>query len=76
LEKDETQCTGSFNSPTAPRGKVCIYIDVLYMAYDLQAQLVAAEANPAEGSPYGFGVQWFTASGTSKVKATWAYTAP
>ncbi len=76
LAKDETVCTGSFDNPTAPAGKVCIYVDVMYMAYDLEAQLVAATANPAQGSPFGFGLQWFTASGTSKVKATWAYTAP
>lgn len=76
--KDERLCTGTFDNPVAPRGKVCIYIDVLFGGFDLEAQLVAAVANSAEGSPFGFGLQWSTAQfiQSSKLKASWAYTAP
>ena len=77
FSKDETVCTGTFDNPTAPAGKVCIYVDVLFEGYDMEAQLVAAVANTSQGSPFGFGLQWYTTAGsTSKVKASWAYTAP
>lgn len=77
LAKNETLCTGTFDNPTAPAGKVCIYPDVFFAGFDMEAQLVAASANPAEGSPFGFGLQWYTEpSSTSKLKASWAYTAP
>lgn len=74
LAKDHTKCTGTFDAPTAPAGKVCIYIDELYAGYDLEAE--SAAASVTEGSLYGFVMQWHTEGNYSKVKASWAYTAP
>ena len=75
--KDAVVCGGSFDAPSAPAGKLCIYVDVNYAAYDIEGQLMAKTSNPNGGSSFGAGLQWNTRSGfNSKIKASWAYTAP
>ena len=75
--KDASVCTGTFDNPTAPVGKLCVYVDVNYGAYDLEVQLMSKSTNPNGGSRFGGGLQWRTTSGyVSKIKANWAYTAP
>ena len=70
---------GTFDNPTAPPGKGCVYVDASNFAYQMEVQSVAADDNPIGGSPFGFALQWLTegnAGTISKVKASWAYTAP
>jgi len=75
--KDNELCTGSFDAPTAPSGKLCVYVDVNYAGYDIESQLMAKSSNPNGGSRFGVGLQWRTFGGyNSKIKASWAYTAP
>jgi hypothetical protein len=69
---DDPVCTGTSQTPTAPRGKVCIYIAV-------GQTNVGALSGKAVGSPgpssVGF-VVTSTTSGTGQAQGTWAYTAP
>jgi hypothetical protein len=66
-------CTGSATAPTAPAGKVCVYVAAGENAAGIRGLGVGAT-----GSAYGFKLSWDTqASGSrSYVDATYAYTAP
>src|SRR5438874_2735399 len=70
-------CTGSVANPTAPAGKVCIYIAGGDNAADVAGYSVVPGTG---GSPYGFKLHWVsTGAGNSNntfIDAVWAYTAP
>jgi hypothetical protein len=70
---DKGACTGSYASPTAPGGYVCIYVNFI-----IQATGLVGFVPGAESTPYGFGLAWDAAGkGTSSdVQGDWAYTAP
>jgi hypothetical protein len=67
-------CTGSPADPTAPAGKVCIYVSGADHAFNLAGDSVLFGTG---ASPYGFKLKWDASeSGDTFVDATWAYTAP
>ena len=68
-------CNGTPANPTAPPGKVCIYVAVADNALNLGGCSVLPGAG---ASPYGFKLLWDTPPADSEtlVDATWAYTAP
>jgi hypothetical protein len=67
-------CTGTPANPTAPAGKVCIYVSSSTHAVNLTGYSVLFGAGT---SPYGFKLKWETSvDGDTFVDATWAYTAP
>ena len=67
-------CTGSPVAPTAPAGKVCIYVSGADHAFNLSGYSVLAGTG---ASPYGFKLKWdASTAGDTFVDATWAYTAP
>jgi hypothetical protein len=76
-DQDAT-CTGSADVPTAPAGKVCVYVD------SLSANVTTLIASQLDGenteqSKLGFGVQMAAtgaADGTATARGTWAFTAP
>jgi hypothetical protein len=67
-------CTGTVTSPTAPAGKVCIYVAGGDNATDLNGYSV----RPGTGrSPYGFKLSWTNSvPGDTFIDAVWAYRAP
>jgi hypothetical protein len=67
-------CTGTPANPTAPPGKVCIYVSIADNAFNVRGGSVLGGAG---ASPYGFQLKWdSTLDGDTLVDATWAYTAP
>ncbi len=71
-------CTGTAEAPTAPAGKVCVYVDSQSASVtSLAAQQLDGENS--EQSKLGFGVV-VTATGAANAstvaRGTWAYTAP
>jgi hypothetical protein len=70
----DPQCTGSFGAPTAPPGKVCIYVGNASRADGLKGETFHAGAVLAD---QGFIIH-IDANGTGDmyVTSTWAYTAP
>jgi hypothetical protein len=67
-------CTGTPAAPTAPAGKVCIYVAGADHAFGLNGYSVRFGT---EASPYGFKLKWdASTTGDTFVDATWAYTAP
>jgi hypothetical protein len=67
-------CTGTVANPTAPPGKVCIYVAGGDNALDLFGYSVVPGAG---GSPYGFKLNWTSpTTGDTYIDAAWAYTAP
>lgn len=65
-------CTGSVTSPTAPAGKVCVYIAAGQNSAGIQGLGIGPN-----GTPYGFKLSWDSqTSGRSFVEAVYAYTAP
>jgi hypothetical protein len=74
----DATCTGTAEAPTAPAGKVCVYVDSQSASVtSLVAQQLDGENS--EQSKLGFGVE-VTATGaantSSQARGTWAYTAP
>ena len=69
---DDATCTGTAAAPTAPAGKVCLYIysSTLPGVTSLQGFQANNLGNQA------FYVSWTAAGGTDSVFLTWAYTAP
>jgi hypothetical protein len=67
-------CTGTLAAPTAPAGKVCIYVAGGDNATDLNGYSV----RPGTGrSRYGFKLSWTNATpGDTFIDAVWAYHAP
>ena len=66
-------CTGSVTAPTAPAGKVCVYIAAGENAAGIRGLGIGAA-----GTPYGFKLSWDTqaSSARSYIDAVYAYTAP
>lgn len=66
-------CTGTAVAPTAPAGKVCLYLS----ASVGMSTTVSGEAIPLlAGSRAGFVVNALQAEAATGVYGTWAYTAP
>jgi hypothetical protein len=71
MDNDYT-CTGSVAAPTAPPGKVCIYVD----RWTDSMRLIEGQALPLSNK--GFKIVW-TANGTDateEMSGSWAYTSP
>ena len=69
---DDTACTGTYTEPTAPAGKVCLYLG----SYTgLSAIAGYAWFDQGGGAFYARGTT-AVASGQVNIYATWAYTAP
>jgi hypothetical protein len=67
-------CNGTPAAPTAPAGKVCIYVSGADHAFNLAGDSVLFGTG---ASPYGFKLKWDASqTGDTFVDATWAYTAP
>lgn len=67
-------CTGNPSTPTAPPGKVCIYVSGADHAFNLAGYSVLFGTG---ASRYGFKLKWDASqTGDTFVDATWAYTAP
>ncbi|TVR21499.1 MAG: hypothetical protein EA389_14940 [Ilumatobacter sp.] len=69
----DPSCDGTAAAPTAPPGKVCVYLRIAQNVTDL-----AGFAN-TELEDQGFEVRWrgvAETSGNAFVLVTWAYTAP
>jgi hypothetical protein len=67
-------CTGTPSTPTAPPGKVCIYVTGADHAFNLAGYSVLFGTG---ASRYGFKLKWDASqTGDTFVDATWAYTAP
>lgn len=67
-------CTGRPAFPTAPAGKVCIYVSGADHAFDLRGNSVLAGTR---ASTLGFKLNWDASTqGDTFVDATWAYKAP
>jgi hypothetical protein len=68
------RCTGSVAFPTAPRGKVCIYV----AGGDNAANVSGYSVRPGTGeSRYGFKLKWDAVqNGDTFIDAVWAYRYP
>jgi hypothetical protein len=67
-------CNGTIANPTAPAGKVCIYVAGGDNAQDLNGYSVVPGTG---GSPFGFKLAWTnTGTGDTFIDGVWAYTAP
>ena len=76
-------CTGSASVPTAPGGKVCIYVNSGTRDNStLTGFKLTAAGTASEADRYGFEVRMVninaggTNGGTMRAEGTWAYTAP
>jgi hypothetical protein len=76
-------CTGSVASPTAPAGKVCIYVNEGPNGTRSNSTLTGFKLSAAgvntDADRYGFEVRMVdagTVPGTVRAEGTWAYTAP
>lgn len=70
-------CRGSFASPTAPPGRVCIYEVQAAIGENTEDEEGIAAAFNDGAVPSGFGLRIYaTATGDVKFFASWAYTAP
>ena len=68
----DTACTGSYANPTAPPGKVCVYLHSSSGVSNLMGW-------NSDGSGRGFSISYVPTVGSSSdmfFKASWAYTAP
>jgi hypothetical protein len=78
----DTSCTGSVDAPTAPAGKVCIYIGNAVNAQVTGFSLIKPGSNTTQpGDDYGFVVRILDTgttgnTATTAAEGTWAYTAP
>jgi hypothetical protein len=70
---DNGRCKGSYKSPTAPDGYVCIYVNFIENATGPEGFVPFGQP-----TPYGFGVFVKAAAkgSSSDVEGDWAYTAP
>jgi hypothetical protein len=70
-DDEDPQCTGSFASPTAPPGKVCVYLKDAINVTDV---VTIAAANV----PRAFLLSWEAQDDASHstMQIAWAYTAP
>jgi hypothetical protein len=69
----DASCTGSVAAPTAPSGKVCLYLAGGYT----NLEDVEGYAQPV-GGDRSFHVRWHATSAVNSMRwtVTWAYTAP
>jgi hypothetical protein len=68
------QCTGTAQNPTAPKGKVCIYVLGGDNAVNVSGYSVVPGAG---GSKLGFKLKWDSAgNGDTFIDAVWAYQYP
>jgi hypothetical protein len=78
----DATCTGSVDAPTAPAGKVCIYIGSSNNAQVTGFSLISPGSGTTQpGDDYGFIVRILDAgtvgnTATTSAEGTWAYTAP
>ncbi|MDQ3769576.1 MAG: hypothetical protein M3370_08900, partial [Actinomycetota bacterium] len=78
----DPSCTGSSDNPTAPAGKVCVYISRANNAAVAGFRLTdPGTAGSSPGDAYGFIVRILDAgsvgnTATTNAEGTWAYTAP
>jgi hypothetical protein len=78
LDPDEVatsaSCTGTRSNPTAPAGKVCIYVTGGDNATAVNGYSIVPGTG---GNPYGFKLAWTSANaGDTFIDAVWAYRAP
>jgi hypothetical protein len=66
----DATCTGTVANPTAPAGKVCIYI------YGATGMLQLEGGAPTYLADRAFEITWLLDSDDVQLYATWAYTAP
>lgn len=75
-----SQCTGSYPTPTAPAGKVCIYISLLSYAGISSGTIeayVVSDIDAGMTNTPGFMVRVVnSAPGDVYIRGIWAYTAP
>ena len=78
----DPSCTGSADNPTAPAGKVCIYIGSSSNALVTGFSLISPGSDSStNGDEYGFIVRILDDgtvgnTATTSAEGTWAYTAP
>jgi hypothetical protein len=75
----DPECTGSAAAPTAPSGKVCIYVNQATRANaTLTGFKLTAAGAFSEADRFGFEVRLVneTQPGLMRAEGTWAYTAP
>ena len=66
------ECTGSYATPTAAPGFLCIYVSITSNATGITGNVPGGEP-----TKYGFLLDWgTTTTGGSGVMGSWAYTAP
>ena len=75
---DDPACSGSFNAPTAPAGKVCVYHNGTGQCFADASATGVAIGGGGPQSRFGFGIDGPTcpAPGNASIRGTWAYTAP
>jgi hypothetical protein len=75
-DESDHACTGTFQVPTAPPDKVCIYISNGDNAVDVHG--VSIVPGSTGGSRYGFKMVWSTPTDDADtfVEASWAYRLP
>lgn len=77
---EDLECSGNFNNPTAPSGKVCIYIDDLsdfnITSGDLGLTAHQLRLSQSTANRYGFSVEINPAASNFPIAVggTWAYT--
>lgn len=79
--REDPACTGTFFEPTAPAGKLCIYVRsdaVFNIAADSVASFPASTPAGNTASRLGFGMVATEGAATtfSRVEGSWAFTAP
>lgn len=68
---DDPQCAGTAEAPTAPAGKVCIYLVNTSLTTNMTGDVFSGLLNR------GFEIRWnVTGTGDMFVYGSWAYTAP
>ena len=75
---EDATCTGSFNAPSAPAGKVCLYLDAVESGTENNT-LTGTQVNSEAARRRAFLVRWNDASDGNVdafIIAAWAYTAP
>jgi hypothetical protein len=74
----DSTCTGSFAAPTAPAGKVCLYLRPGTSANATGFSGFAMDTDGSQANRLGFAVTWQTNPATAGTRAdgSWAYTAP
>lgn len=71
------ECTGSADAPTAPRGRLCVYVAQAFNIIDGTADLDPGVQATSGADASGFEVTASSsAGGPTVLRFTWAYTAP